>query len=67
MFDMLACSRGFVSNGAAVAWFRRGARAGQYRLLRAILTTAVKEEEILRASPCRIPGADQEKSAERSA
>ncbi len=39
--------------------------AKAYRLLRAILMTAVKEDEIIRKNPCRIPGADQEKSAER--
>jgi integrase len=39
--------------------------AKAYRLLRAVLTTAVKEDEILRVNPCRIPGADQEKPAER--
>jgi integrase len=39
--------------------------AKAYRLLRAILTTAVKEDEILRVNPCRIPGADQERPAER--
>ena len=39
--------------------------AKAYRLLRAVLMTAVKEDEILSRNPCRIPGADQEKSAER--
>src|SRR5262249_12250879 len=41
------------------------AAAKAYRLLRAILNTAVKEDEIIRANPCRIPGADQEHAAER--
>jgi integrase len=39
--------------------------AKAYRLLRAVLTTAVKEDEILTKNPCRIPGADQEKTPER--
>ncbi|WP_082931104.1 tyrosine-type recombinase/integrase [Micromonospora sp. NBRC 110037] len=39
--------------------------AKAYRLLRAVLMTAVKEDEILSRNPCRIPGADQEKPAER--
>ncbi|MGK5737614.1 hypothetical protein [Micromonospora sp. URMC 103] len=39
--------------------------AKAYRLLRAVLMTAVKEDEILSRNPCRIPGADQEKSAKR--
>lgn len=39
--------------------------AKTYRLLRAVLMTAVKEDELLRKNPCRIPGADQEKPAER--
>ncbi|WP_309228035.1 site-specific integrase [Micromonospora sp. CMU55-4] len=38
--------------------------AKAYRLLRAVLMTAVKEDEILTRNPCRIPGADQEKPAE---
>lgn len=39
--------------------------AKAYRLLRAILNTAVKEDELIRVNPCRIPGADQEHPAER--
>jgi integrase len=39
--------------------------AKAYRLLRAVLMTAVKEDEILTKNPCRISGADQEKPAER--
>jgi integrase len=39
--------------------------AKAYRLLRAVLTTAVNEDEILTKNPCRIPGADAEKPAER--
>lgn len=39
--------------------------AKAYRLLRAVLMTAVKEDEILAKNPCRIPGADNEKPAER--
>ena len=39
--------------------------AKSYRLLRAILNTAVKEDELIRVNPCRIPGADTEESGER--
>jgi integrase len=39
--------------------------AKAYRLLRAILMTATKEDELIRVNPCRIKGADQEKAAER--
>jgi len=39
--------------------------AKAYRLLRAVLMTAVKEDELIRVNPCRIPGADQEKAPER--
>jgi integrase len=39
--------------------------AKAYRLLRAVLMTAVKEDELIRVNPCRIPGADQERTAER--
>ncbi|MEU4420634.1 site-specific integrase [Actinoplanes sp. NPDC024001] len=39
--------------------------AKAYRLLRAVLMTAVKEDELIRVNPCRIKGADQEKPAER--
>ncbi len=39
--------------------------AKAYRLLRAVLNTAVKEDELIRKNPCRIPGADKEESAER--
>jgi integrase len=39
--------------------------AKAYRLLRAVLMTAVREDGILHVNPCRIPGADQEKTPER--
>jgi integrase len=39
--------------------------AKSYRLLRAMLMTAVKEDELIRVNPCRIEGAHQEKPAER--
>jgi integrase len=38
--------------------------AKSYRLLRAVLNTAV-EDELIRRNPCRIPGAGQEKALER--
>ena len=42
-----------------------GMVAKAYRLLRAVLWTAVREDEILKANPCRIPGADKESAPER--
>lgn len=39
--------------------------AKAYRLLRAILWTAVREDELIRKNPCRIAGADKERPAER--
>ncbi|WP_433346005.1 tyrosine-type recombinase/integrase [Micromonospora sp. CA-111912] len=39
--------------------------AKAYRLLRAVLMTAVKEDELIRVNPCRVVGADQEKPVER--
>ncbi len=42
-----------------------GMVAKAYRLLRAVLMTAVNEDEILPRNPCRIPGADKESPGER--
>jgi integrase len=42
-----------------------GMTAKAYRLLRAILMTAVNEDRILVRNPCRVPGADRESPAER--
>ncbi len=42
-----------------------GMVAKAYRLLRAVLWTAVREDELLPRNPCRIPGADKETPAER--
>ncbi|ABD10581.1 site-specific recombinase XerD [Frankia casuarinae] len=42
-----------------------GTTAKAYRLLRAVLMTAVREDELIRTNPCRIPGADQENAPER--
>jgi integrase len=39
--------------------------AKAYRLLRAVLMTAVNEDRLLSANPCRIKGADAENPAER--
>jgi hypothetical protein len=39
--------------------------AKAYRLLRAVLMTAVKEDKILTRNPCRIRGAGDEEAAER--
>lgn len=39
--------------------------AKAYRLLRAVLNTAVDEDQILPTNPCRIRGADRENRAER--
>jgi len=49
-----------LDNGVSV-----GTAAKAYRLLRAVLMTAVKEDEIIRTNPCRVPGADQEHVPER--
>jgi integrase len=38
-----------------------------YRLLRAVLNTAVTEDRIIKANPCRVRGADKETPAERPA
>nr|WP_242666608.1 site-specific integrase [Parafrankia irregularis] len=42
-----------------------GTAAKAYRLLRAVLMTAVREDELIRTNPCRIPGADRENAPER--
>jgi integrase len=39
--------------------------AKAYRLLRAVLTTAVEEDKILPSNPCRVRGAGEEHAAER--
>lgn len=39
--------------------------AKAYRLLRAVFMTAVREDELIRINPCRIPGADKENPDER--
>jgi len=49
-----------LNNGVSV-----GQAAKAYRLLRAVLNTAVKEDELIRTNPCRIKGADQEHAGER--
>lgn len=42
-----------------------GMVAKAYRLLRAVLWTAVREDELLTRNPCRVPGADKESPEER--
>jgi integrase len=49
-----------LSNGVSVSM-----AAKAYRLLRAILTTAVEEDKILPRNPCRVRGAGEEHAAER--
>jgi integrase len=39
--------------------------AKAYRLLRAVLNTATKEDRLIRDNPCRMPGYDKEPTAER--
>jgi integrase len=51
---------GLLSSGVST-----GVAAKAYRLLRAVLNTAVKEDELIRANPCRIPGAGNEEAPER--
>jgi integrase len=40
--------------------------AKSYRLLRAVLKTALKEDQLIAQNPCRIPSYDKETSTERS-
>jgi hypothetical protein len=49
-----ARSRGFFDSGRQ-----------SYRLLRAILNTAVTEDELIIVNPCRIKGAGEEQATER--
>lgn len=42
-----------------------GMAAKAYRLLRAVLMTAVEDDRIIQRNPCRIRGADAEHAAER--
>jgi integrase len=49
-----------LADGASVSM-----AAKSYRLLRAVLTTAVEEDKILARNPCRIRGAGEERAAER--
>jgi integrase len=51
--------------GLLSAGVSQGVAAKAYRLLRAVLNTAVKEDEMIRANPCRIPSAGKEEAAER--
>ncbi len=56
------------ARGAPDAVPRSGAAlmaAKAYRLLRAVLTTAVEEDKILPRNPCRVRGAGEEHAAER--
>lgn len=49
-----------LGNGVSVSM-----AAKSYRLLRAIMTTAVEEDKILPRNPCRVRGAGEEHAAER--
>ena len=49
-----------LGNGVSVSM-----AAKAYRLLRAVLTTAVEEDKILPRNPCRVRGAGEEHAAER--
>ena len=49
-----------LSNGVSVSM-----TAKAYRLLQAVLTTAVEEDKILPRNPCRVRGAGEEHAAER--
>jgi integrase len=51
---------GLLSDGVSVSM-----AAKAYRLLRAVLSTAVEEDKILARNPCRIRGAGEEHAAER--
>lgn len=52
-------------SGLLLAGVSHTMTAKAYRLLRAILTTAVQEDGLLTRNPCRVPGADRERPAER--
>lgn len=51
--------------GLLAAGVSQSVTAKSYRLLRAILNTAVGEDRILPRNPCRVRGADKENAAER--
>lgn len=51
--------------GLLTSGVSKSGAAKAYRLLRAVLMTAMKEDEMIRVNPCRIPGADKEEAAER--
>lgn len=51
--------------GLLEAGVTQGMAAKAYRLLRAILNTAVNEDDLLTTNPCRIKGAGLEKTQER--
>lgn len=51
---------GLLNDGVSVSM-----AAKAYRLLRAVLTTAVEEDKILPRNPCRVRGAGEEHAAER--
>jgi len=51
---------GLLANGVSVSMVAKA-----YRLLRAIMTTAVEEDKILARNPCRVRGAGEEHAAER--
>jgi integrase len=51
---------GLLGDGVSVSM-----AAKSYRLLRAVLATAVEEDKILARNPCRIRGAGEEQTAER--
>ena len=51
--------------GLLEAGVTQGVAAKAYRLLRAILNTAVNEDDLLSTNPCRIKGAGLEKTEER--
>jgi integrase len=51
--------------GLLEAGMSQSIAAKSYRLLRAILNTAVTEDRIIRDNPCRVRGADREAPAER--
>jgi len=48
-----------------VAGVSQSIAAKAYRLLRAVMSTAVEEDRILNRNPCRVKGADREQPAER--
>lgn len=56
-----------MAGAACTGWCVQDHDREGYRLLRAILNTAVTVDELIAANPCRIKGAGEQRAAERPA